>query len=118
LAVAPNDGIGVHFGVGDGSESGPFLARIAISRLSNGGIGIDYEATSREQGVQHVEHSMLAAGSDGRERLFLAHQESPFVTELVESEAGSGRFVQPEPVGPYVMEVVIGRPSAAELTYA
>ena len=61
---------------------------------------------------------MLAAGSDGRERLFLAHQESPFVTELVESEAGSGRFVQPEAVGPYVMEVVIGRPSAAELTYA
>ena len=50
--------------------------------------------------------------------VFIAHQESPFVTELVESEAGSGRFVQPEPVGPHVMEVVIARPSATELTYA
>lgn len=110
--------IGTYFGNGDGAESGPFVARIAVSALPNGGVAIDYEATSREEGVQHVEHSLLVAGPDGRDRLSVAHSESPFVTELVETAPGSGRFVQREPGGSYVTEIVIEVPEPGRLTYA
>lgn len=110
--------IGVFHGVGDGRESGPFVARISVERLPNGGVSIDYEATSREQGLQHHEHSLLTLGPDGRDRLYVAHSESPFVTEMVASEPGSSRFVQPTPFGPYTLEVVIERPEPGRITYA
>jgi len=110
--------IGTAFGTGDGPESGPFVARISVTRLPNGGRLIDYEATSREQGVQHLEQTLLVAGPDGRDQLFIAHSESPFVTAMVETEPGSGRFEQPEPFGPYVMAVVIEQPDSDRLTYA
>lgn len=109
---------GTYFGTGDGQESGPFVARIDVGALPNGGVSIDYEATSREEGLQHVEHSLLAPGPDGRDRLYVAHSESPFVTELVGAEPGSTRFVQPEPFGPFVMEIVIEVPEADRITYA
>ncbi len=109
---------GVYHGRGDGPESGPFVARVEITRLPNGGVAIDYEATSREYGVQHEEHSMLAAGPDGRDRLYVAHSESPFVTEMVAAEPGSSRFVQPQPFGPYEMEIVIETPEPERITYA
>lgn len=109
---------GTYVGTGDGPESGPFVSRIAVGVLPNGGVSIDYEATSREEGMQHVEHSMLTPGPDGRDRLYVAHSESPFVTEFVATEAGSARFVQPEPFGPYVMEVVIDVPEPDRITYA
>jgi hypothetical protein len=109
---------GVHFGSGDGAESGPFVARIEIRRLPNGGMAIDYEATSREQGVQHREHSILSQGADGRDRLYIAHSESPFVTEMVAAEVGGGRFVQVDATGPFTMEVVIEAPEPGHLTYA
>lgn len=114
LAQAP----GVYFGTGDGAESGPFVSRLEVSLLPNGGVCIDYEATSREQGVQHRERSLLSAGPDGRDRLFVAHSEAPFVTEMVATEQGSTRFVQREPGGPFVMEIVIDQPEPACLTYA
>lgn len=69
--------IGTYFGTGDGIESGAFLSRIEIGRLPNGGVVIDYEATSSELGVQHEAHSLPVAGPDGRDRLFIAHSESP-----------------------------------------
>lgn len=109
---------GNYFGPGDGPESGPFVARVVVSVLPNGGVLIGYEATSREQGVQHREQTMLVAGPDGRDRLYVAHSQSPFVTEMIETEAGSAHFVQPEPFGPYAMEIVVGRPEADRLTYA
>jgi hypothetical protein len=109
---------GIHFGTGDGPESGPFVARIAIGVLPNGGVAIDYEATSREQGVHHLEHSLLVAGPDGRDRLYVAHSESPFVTEFVAVEPGSNRFVQPQPFGPYVMEIVIDVPEPDHISYS
>ena len=109
---------GVYFGTGDGVESGSFVSRIELSSLPNGGVLISYEATSREQGVQHLEQSMLVAGPEGRDRLYIAHSESPFVTEMVETEPGSGRFEQPTPFGPYVMAVVIEIPEPGRLTYA
>ena len=107
---------GHYYGMGDGPESGPFVARIVVSTLPNGGALIDDEATSREQGVQHREQTMLVAGPDGRDRLYVAHSQSPFVTEMVETAAG--HFVQPEPFGPYVMEIVIERPEPDRMTYA
>lgn len=109
---------GVYFGTGDGPESGPFLSRIEVSLLPNGGICIDYEATSREQGVQHRERSLLCVGADDRDRLFVAHSEAPFVTEMIATERGSNTFEQREPEGPFVMEIVIERPEPGHLTYA
>jgi len=111
-------GTGTYFGTGDGPESGPFVARIEVGLLPNGGVSVDYEATSRELGVQHREHTMLVAGPDGRDRLFIAHSESPFITEMVAVGDGTGRFVQSTSFGPYVMEVVIERPAADQVTYA
>lgn len=118
LSQRLSEATGVYFGTGDGPESGPFVARIAVAALPNGGVSIDYEATSREQGVQHREHSLLAPGPDGCDRLFIAHSESPFVTVMSEREPGSGRFEQDDPGGPYTMAVVIGAPNVGELTYA
>ena len=118
LAATLANAVGTYFGTGDGAESGPFVARIAASVLPNGGVAIDDEATSREEGVQHVEHSLLVAGPDDHDRLYVAHSESPFVTELVETAPGSGRFAQREPGGPYAMEVVIEVPEPDRLTYA
>jgi hypothetical protein len=68
--------------------------------------------------MQHVEHSLLAPGPDGRDRLYVAHSESPFVTEFVATDIGSTRFVQPEPFGPFVMEIVIDVPEPDRITYA
>ena len=114
LAAGP----GVYYGTGDGRESGPFVSRIEVKNLPNGGVSIEYEATSREQGVQHREHSLLAAGPDDRDRLYIAHSEAPFVTEMIAIEANSTRFVQPQPAGPFVMEVVIEVPEPGRITYA
>jgi hypothetical protein len=111
-------GPGVYFGIGDGVESGPFLSRIEVSLLPNGGVSIDYETTSRQQGVQHREHTLLTAGADGKDRLYVAHSESPFVTEMVASSANPFRFQQPHAIGPYVMEIAIELPEPDRITYA
>lgn len=37
---------------------------------------------------------------------------------MIEVEAGSGRFVQTEPFGPYTMEVIITTPEPRRVTYA
>lgn len=116
LAERLAESTGTYFGTGEGDESGPFVSRIEVNLLPNGGVSLSYEATSREHGVQHREHSLLCAGPDGRDRLFIAHSESPFVTEFI--EADDGRFVQLTPGGPYTMEVVIEIPEVGRLTYA
>lgn len=118
FALRLSEATGTYFGTGDGVESGPFVSRIAVSALPNGGVAIDYEATSREQGVQHLEHSLLVPGPNGHDQLFIAHSESPFVTVMAESAPGSGRFEQVAQVGPYTMAVVIEMPSEDVLTYA
>ncbi len=118
LAATLANARGTYDGTGDGSESGPFVARIEVRRLPNGGVSIDYEATSREQGVQHLEHSLLCAGPDGRDRLYIAHSEAPHVTEMVAAEPDSCRFAQSQSGGPYVMEVVIEVPEVDRITYA
>jgi hypothetical protein len=111
---------GLYFGTGDGVESGAFVSRIEVSPLpngANGGVAISYEATSREQGVQHREHSLLAPGPDGRDHLYVAFSESPFVTEFVETTPGTGRFEQAIAGGPYVLVIVIAL-TDSQLTYA
>ncbi|HWL45600.1 MAG TPA: hypothetical protein VNQ73_21845 [Ilumatobacter sp.] len=65
--------------------------------------------------MQHREHTVVSAAVDGRERLYIAHDESPVVTEMVATEPG--RFEQP-PGGPYTMAVVIDVPEPGRLTYA
>lgn len=109
---------GIFHGTGEGAESGSFVSRIEVSLLPNGGVAIDYEATSFEEGVQHREHSLLVAGVDGRDRLYVAHSESPFVTEMVAAEPGSSRFVQLQPFGPFTMEIMIEEPEPDRITYA
>ena len=109
---------GVYVGTGDGIESGPFMSRIEVALLPNGGVSIDYEATSEEQGVLHREHTLLVVGADGGDRLYVAHSESPFVTEMVASSNDPSRFVQPRPFGPYVMEIVLELPEPDRITYA
>jgi hypothetical protein len=118
LAEVLTDATGRYLGSGDGAESGAFLARIEVRPLPGGAVSIDYEATSHTEGLQHEEHSILAIGPDGRDRLYVAHAESPFVTELVASAPGSWRFVQSEPFGPYTLQVVIDLPEPGRLTYA
>lgn len=68
--------------------------------------------------MQHLEHSLLAAGPHGRDRLYVAHSEAPFVTEMIAVGATSTRFVQPQPAGPFVMEVVIEVPEPDRINYA
>lgn len=109
---------GLYFGTGDGAESGPFVSRVTVGVLPNGGVAIDYEATSYEQGVQHREHSLLVPGPDGRDRLYVAHSESPFVIEMVESASEPGRFEMREPFGPYAMAIVVEQPEPGRITYA
>ncbi len=86
--------------------------------MPNGGVSLSYDAISSEQGVLHRELSLLCAGPDGRDRLFIAHSESPFVTVMIQAEPGSGRFVQSDLGGPYTMEVVIEIPETGRLAYA
>lgn len=106
------------FGLGEGEESGPFVARIDINALPGGGVAIDYEAMSREQGIQHREHSLLVPGQDG-DRLIISHTESPVLTELQEDVPGGGRFVQGATTGgPYAMSVVIALPEPDRMTSA
>jgi hypothetical protein len=109
---------GLYVGLGEGVESGSFLGRVQITRLANGGASIDYEAISREHGLQHREHSVLAIGPGGRDRLYVAYSESPYVVELIENQADSGRFEQATPAGPYRLAVVLDLSVAGQLTYA
>ena len=109
---------GRYTGPGDGIESGPFEAAIEVSALPGGAISIDYVAVSPADGELHREHTVCCQGFDGRDMLFIAHTESPFVTTMVETSAGSGRFVQPEPAGPYTLSIVAQTPDDGRIRYA
>jgi len=108
---------GLYVGPGEGVESGPFLGRVQIGRLPNGGASIDYEALSHDHAMQHREHSLLVIGPGGRDRLFVAYSESPYVVELVETKPDSGRFEQPASAGPYKLAVRLEMAEPGRLVY-
>lgn len=81
--------LGVYRGRGDGPESGPFVARIALaSAVSGRYLTLDYEAVSDRNGLQHIEHTILAAGDDGRLELHVACLELPGVLRFTETTPG------------------------------
>jgi len=61
LQAAP----GIYWGHGDGLESGPFVGRVEVELLLNA-VMLHYEAHGTD-GLQHVEHTLLARGSRGLE---------------------------------------------------
>ena len=110
LAAAP----GLYRGRGDGLESGPFVARIAVASAVRGrAVTLDYEAVSDTRGVQHVEHSVLTAGEGGRLELHVSCAELPGVVRFVETKAGEFSAYD----GPLPARIVVTVPRDGVLTY-
>ena len=106
---------GLYRGRGDGAESGPFVARINVSPVvSARGVAIDYEAISDRRGVQHVEHSVLTVGEDGRAALHVLCGELPGVVRFTEGRPGVFTLYD----GPLQARIIVTVPSAGHLTYA
>jgi hypothetical protein len=111
LADAP----GLYRGRGDGPESGPFVARIQVAAVLRGrAVTLDYEASSDRNGVQHVEHTVLATGEGGRLELHVACLELPGVVRFVETEAGSFTAYD----GPFPARIVLRVSGTGQLHYA
>jgi hypothetical protein len=111
LAATP----GIYRGRGDGPESGPFVARISVTPVVRGrAVAIDYEATNDRNGLQHVEHTVLATGEHGRLELHVACLELPGVVRFAESRAGEFAAYD----GPFPARIVIAMPGPETLTYA
>lgn len=89
---------GLYRGEVEGAESGRCEARIEIGRIPGGCLTVDYEAVGAD-GVQHVEHTVVAPGA-----LHVAHSEASGVA--VFTEADQGVFDGPCD-GPYVQRLVI-----------
>lgn len=110
LIAAP----GIYRGHGDGPESGPFVARIAVTPVVRGrAVIFDYEATSDSDGLQHAEHTVLAADDD-RLTLHVVSLDVPGVVRFTESAAGEFTAYD----GPIKARIVIATPKPATLTYA
>ena len=88
LLSALQDAPGVYVGTGDGPESGPFTARIAVSPSLDGlGCDIAYEAWDGPE-LKHREQTLLAASMAGGAVLTVLCQELPGLAVLQESEPG------------------------------
>lgn len=106
---------GLYRGRGDGAESGPFVARIDVtSVVGRRGVALDYEAVSDRRGVQHHEHSVLAAGDDGRLSLHVLCSELPGVVRFAERSAGE--FVAYQ--GSLQARIVVTVPAPGRLVYS
>jgi hypothetical protein len=106
---------GVYRGRGDGPESGPFVARMAVASVVGGrAVTIDYEAVSDRNGLQHVEHTLLVVGPGGRLELHVASLELPGVVRF--SQLGPGQFTAYE--GPLVARIVLALPQPDAISYA
>jgi hypothetical protein len=111
LAAAP----GVYRGRGDGAESGPFIARIAVAPVVRGrAVTIDYEATNESGGLRHVEHTVLATGEGGRLELYVACLDLPGVVRFVEGEPGVFSVYD----GPFPARIVASAQQPGAFTYA
>ena len=110
LTTAP----GVYRGRGDGLESGPFVARIAVATVVRGrAVTFDYEAVSDDKGLQHVEHTVLTAGEGGRLELHVSCLELPGVVRFVETRPGEYTAYE----GPLPARIVVTAPEPGRLTY-
>jgi hypothetical protein len=106
---------GLYRGRGDGPESGPFLARLRLTPVVRGrAVTLDYEATSERDGLQHVEHTVLAANEAGRLELHVVSLELPGVVRFVAT--GPGQFTAYD--GPVAARIVLEIPQPGALTYA
>jgi hypothetical protein len=106
---------GLYRGRGDGPESGPFLARLQLTPVVRGrAVTLDYEATSERDGLQHVEHTVLAANEAGRLELHVASLALPGVVRFVST--GPGQFTAYD--GPMAARIVLEIPQPGALTYA
>src|SRR6266511_4217169 len=102
-------------GRGDGPESGPFVARIAVTTVLRGrAVTLDYEASSDRNGLQHVEHTVLATGEGGRLELHVACLELPGVVRFVETTPGSFTAYD----GPFPARIVRNMPGTGQPQYA
>jgi hypothetical protein len=111
LATRP----GLYRGRGDGPESGPFVARIDVATVVRGrAVTLDYEAVSDRNGLQHVEHSVLATGEGGRLELHVTCLELPGVVRFVETRPGEFTAYD----GPTPARIVVATPGEGRLTYA
>jgi hypothetical protein len=111
LASAP----GTYRGRGDGPESGPFVARFCVTPVVRGrAVALDYEATNDRNGLQHVEHTVLATGENGRLELHVACLELPGVVRFVEAQAGEFTAYD----GPFPARIVVTFTGPEALTYA
>jgi hypothetical protein len=111
LSAAP----GLYRGRGDGPDSGPFVARILVTAVLRGrAVTLDYEASNDRNGLQHVEHTVLATGEGGRLELHVACLELPGVVRFVET--GTGSFTAYD--GPFPARIVAGTPGNGLLNYA
>jgi hypothetical protein len=114
LLTALSAASGVYRGRGDGPESGPFLARIAVASVVGGrAVTVDYEAVSEERGLQHVEHTVLTAGESGRLELHVCCLELPGVVRFVATRPGEFAAYD----GPLPARIVLTLPAPGVLTY-
>ncbi len=106
---------GLYRGRGDGPESGPFVARIQVTAgLRGRAILLDYEASNDRNGLQHLEHSVLIPGENGRLELHVACLELPGMVRF--KETGSGEFTSYD--GPFTARIVVAIPGPGALTYS
>jgi hypothetical protein len=111
LGAAP----GMYRGRGDGPESGPFVARIEVATVLRGrAVTMDYEAFSDRNGLQHVEHTVLATGEGGRLELHVACLELPGVVRFVETSPGTFAAYD----GPVPARIVVKMPGNGQLHYS
>jgi hypothetical protein len=106
---------GLYRGRGDGPESGPFIARMAVGTAVGGRVvTLDYEATSDANGLQHVEHTLLVRGESGRLELHVASMELPGVLRFTELQPG--QFTAYD--GPLVARIMLTIPQPGAISYA
>jgi hypothetical protein len=99
---------GLYRGQVEGVESGRCEARFEVRHIPGGCVVVDYEAVGAD-GVQHVEHTVIAPGA-----LYVAHSESAGVQVFTESSSG---VYDAAATGPYSMRLVVGWDDT-ELTWA
>ncbi|MDG4763832.1 hypothetical protein O7632_06870 [Solwaraspora sp. WMMD406] len=105
---------GTYRGRGDGTEIGPFVARMVVTTaLSGRAVTIDYEATNDRNGLEHLEHTVLVVGPDGRLELHVACLELPGVVRFTQSSPD--QFTAYE--GPLVARIQLTLPRPETISY-